>query len=46
MPAKKRNGNGNSSGVHSPSYVFNDDVLPLGASFWAELVETRMKLKN
>ena len=39
-------GNGNSSGVHSPSYVFNDDVLTLGASFWAELVETRMKLKN
>ena len=39
-------GNGNSSGVHSPNYVFNDDVLPIGASFWAELVESRMKIKN
>ena len=39
-------GNGNSSGVHSPTYVFNDDVLPIGASFWAELVEARMKIEN
>ena len=39
-------GNGNSSGVHSPNYVFNDDLLPIGASFWAELVESRMKIKN
>ena len=36
-------GNGNSSGVHSPTYVFNDEALPLGASFWAELVETSMR---
>ena len=39
-------GNGNSSGVHSPTYVFNDEVLPIGASFWAELVEARMKIEN
>ena len=39
-------GNGDSSGVHSPTYVFNDEVLPLGASFWAELVETRMCADN
>ncbi len=39
-------GNGDSSGVHSPTYVFNDEVLPLGASFWAELVETRMRADN
>ncbi len=28
--------------VHNPSYDFNDAVLPLGASFWARLVETRL----
>ena len=39
-------GNGDSSGVHSPTYVFNDEVLPLGASFWAELVETRRCADN
>ncbi len=39
-------GNGNSSGVHSPTYVFNDEVIPLGSSFWAELVETRMRIGN
>ena len=37
-------GNGNSSSVHSPTYVFNDEVLPIGASFWAELVENRMQI--
>ncbi|MDG2356383.1 MAG: M20 family metallopeptidase [Paracoccaceae bacterium] len=36
-------GNGNSAGVHNPTYVFNDEALPLGASFWAELAETRMQ---
>ena len=30
------------TGVHHPSYDFNDAVLPLGASFWARLVETRL----
>ena len=39
-------GNGNSSSVHSPTYVFNDEVLPIGASFWAELIETRMRTNN
>ena len=28
--------------VHNPNYDFNDAVLPLGASFWARLVETRL----
>jgi hippurate hydrolase len=36
---------GNGSGVgnrnlHSPHYDFNDEILPLGASYWARLVET------
>jgi hippurate hydrolase len=35
-------GNGDSAGVHHPLYNFNDDAIPHGASYWAELVETRM----
>ncbi len=25
--------------LHNPSYDFNDDILPIGASYWARLVE-------
>ena len=25
--------------VHNPNYDFNDDILPIGASYWATLVE-------
>ena len=32
-------GNGNDAPLHSPHYDFNDEVLPLGASYWARLVE-------
>lgn len=38
-------GNGDGEGaceVHNPSYDFNDRALPLGASFFARLVETRL----
>lgn len=36
-------GNGeDSANLHSPHYDFNDDVIPLGASYWVELVETRL----
>lgn len=35
-------GNGDTAEVHHPLYNFNDDAIPAGASFWAELVETRM----
>ena len=28
-----------SGAIHSPSYRFNDDVLPVGAEFWVRLVE-------
>jgi len=38
-------GNGDGEGaceVHNPSYDFNDKALPLGASFFARLVETRL----
>ncbi|MEQ8587664.1 MAG: M20 aminoacylase family protein [Thalassobaculaceae bacterium] len=36
-------GNGDTAGVHHPDYDFNDDGLPHGASFWAQLVEDRLK---
>ena len=38
-------GNGGDEGsceVHNPGYDFNDEALPLGASFFARLVETRL----
>ena len=38
-------GNGGGEGgceVHNPSYDFNDAALPLGAAFFARLVETRL----
>ena len=28
--------------VHHPRYDFNDDILPIGASFWAALVEQEL----
>ncbi|MGI9415396.1 MAG: M20 aminoacylase family protein [Hyphomicrobiales bacterium] len=30
------------AGLHSPYYDFNDEVLPIGASYWAELVEGQL----
>jgi amidohydrolase len=33
-------GNGGSANLHNPAYDFNDEILPLGASYWARLVET------
>jgi hippurate hydrolase len=35
-------GNGPSAGLHHPAYDFNDDVIPIGISYWARLVETAM----
>ena len=35
-------GNGPTAEVHHPEYNFDDNVIPFGASYWAELVETRM----
>jgi hippurate hydrolase len=28
--------------LHNPRYDFNDDLLPIGVSYWAELVERAM----
>lgn len=35
-------GNGDSAAVHHPEYNFNDDAIPAGCSWWAEIVEQRM----
>ena len=36
------NGSGDKShGLHNPYYDFNDDILPLGASYWVELVRSQ-----
>ncbi|MFD1158427.1 M20 aminoacylase family protein [Roseovarius aestuarii] len=35
-------GNGDTAKVHSPDYNFNDDAIPAGCSWWAEIVEQRM----
>jgi hippurate hydrolase len=32
-------GQGDTAGLHHPDYDFNDDILPVGASFFARLVE-------
>jgi hippurate hydrolase len=29
--------------LHSATYDFNDDLLPIGASYWAQLAETVLK---
>jgi metal-dependent amidase/aminoacylase/carboxypeptidase family protein len=35
-------GMGDGNECHHPSYIFNDNILGHGASYWARLVETRM----
>ncbi|KAA0912350.1 M20 aminoacylase family protein [Aquicoccus porphyridii] len=33
-------------GLHHPSYDFNDDILPIGASYFAALVEDQLRQDN
>ncbi|MFY9211713.1 MAG: M20 aminoacylase family protein [Aestuariivita sp.] len=35
-------GNGDTASVHHPEYNFNDEAIPAGCSWWAEIVESRM----
>ena len=35
-------GNGDSASLHHPEYDFNDDAIPAGCSWWAEIVEQCM----
>lgn len=37
-------GNGDSADVHNPEYNFNDEAIPAGCSWWAEIAERRMPL--
>ncbi len=38
-------GNGDTAMCHHPEYVFDDEAIPLGCSWFAEVAETRMPLK-
>jgi hippurate hydrolase len=35
-------GQGGEFGVHHPAYDFNDEIIPIGISYWARLVESRL----
>ncbi len=35
-------GNGDTAAVHHPKYNFNDEAIPAGCSWWAEIAEKRM----
>ncbi len=35
-------GNGDTAMLHHPDYDFDDNVIPIGCSYWARLVETAM----
>ena len=35
-------GNGDTAMVHHPKYNFNDEAIPAGCSWWAEIVEKRL----
>ncbi|WP_298437671.1 amidohydrolase [uncultured Jannaschia sp.] len=35
-------GNGPSAGLHHPEYDFNDEIIPIGCSYWVELTEQRL----
>jgi len=37
-------GNGDTAGLHHPAYDFNDEAIPVGASYWARLVETALPM--
>ncbi len=39
-------GNGDTASVHHPDYDFNDEAIPAGCSWWAEIVEQRMPAAN
>ncbi|MDF1854152.1 M20 aminoacylase family protein [Pseudooceanicola sp.] len=39
-------GQGNTDGLHQPGYDFNDDIAPLGASYFVGLVEAAQPLEG
>jgi amidohydrolase len=36
-------GNGDTAGLHHPAYDFNDELIPVGSSYWVKLVETALR---
>jgi len=36
-------GNGDGFMVHHPKYIFNQDILPIGATYWVGLAEEYLK---
>lgn len=39
-----RMGNGDSAGLHHEEYDFNDEAIPVGASYWAKIAERSMPI--
>lgn len=39
-------GNGASAAVHHPEYNFDDDAIPAGCSWWAEIIEQRLPMAH
>jgi len=37
-------GNGESAPVHHPAYNFNDEIIPMGCSWFTEMVESRLPI--
>lgn len=37
-------GQGDTPGLHNPAYDFNDDIIPIGCSFWVRLAETALPI--
>ena len=37
-------GNGDSASLHNPAYDFNDDLIPVGCTYWVELAEQSLPL--
>ncbi len=35
-------GQGDSAGLHHPEYDFNDEIIPIGCSYWVNLAETTL----
>ncbi len=39
-------GQGDTAGLHHPEYDFNDEIIPIGCSYWVKLVETALPAAN
>jgi len=38
-------GQGDTAGLHEDTYDFNDEIIPLGSSYWVKLVQTFLPIK-